>query len=199
MESAWPKLAATCADTVRSLTVIEPVAFHLLRRGGAADRRLYAEVMAIGAAMDPAAGRDGRIAGMRGFIDYWNGAGAWGRTSPALRDFFLRCHDRVRADFAAVAVEPDGLAELARIAAFPMRGANVLERSTGQPVFGDPVQVLTLGGVTVGLVALGYHNTGLTGSRENRSAMEFTNGIEAMRRLLPDLRRRVEVVVPRQY
>ena len=97
--------------------MIEPVAFHLLRRGRAADRRLYAEVMAIGAAMDPAAGRNGRIAAMRRFIDYWNGAGAWARTSPALRDFFLRCHDRVRADFAAVAVEPDGLAELARIAA----------------------------------------------------------------------------------
>jgi pimeloyl-ACP methyl ester carboxylesterase len=110
------KLASSRPGCVRSLTVIEPVAFHLLRQGSDSDRRLYDEVMGIGAAMDPTSGRDGRIAGMRRFIDYWNGAGAWARTSPGLRDFFLQCHDRVHADFAAIAGERDGLAELARIA-----------------------------------------------------------------------------------
>lgn len=85
--------------------------------------------------------------------------------------------------------------ELAQLAKFPMRGANVIERSSGQPVLGDPVQVLTIGGVELGLIALGYHNTGLTGSRDNLSALEFTNGIEVVRRLVPDLRRQVEAVV----
>lgn len=111
------KIASTRPASVRSLTVIEPVAFHLLRQGRKADRRLYDEVMGIGAAMDPASGPRGRIAGMRRFIDYWNGAGAWARTSSALRDFFLQCHDRVHADFAAISGEQDGPEDLARIAA----------------------------------------------------------------------------------
>ena len=110
------KLAAMRPEAVRSLTVIEPVAFHLLRAGGEVDRRLYREVMAIGAAMDPAAGPGRRIAAMRLFIDYWNGAGAWARTSAGLRAFLLGCHDRVRADFRAIAGEQGGVAELARIA-----------------------------------------------------------------------------------
>ena len=65
--------------------------------------------------MDPDSGEGARNAGMRRFIDYWNGPGAWARSSPALRNFFLKCHDRVRADFAAIAGEEDGMAELARI------------------------------------------------------------------------------------
>ena len=72
--------------------------------------------MAIGAAMDPAAGPARRAAAMRLFIDYWNGDGAWARTSPRLRDFFLRCHDRIRAEFRAVACEAGGLGDLGRIA-----------------------------------------------------------------------------------
>ena len=72
--------------------------------------------MALGAAMDPAARPARRTAAMRLFIDYWNGAGAWARTSAGLRDFFLGCHDRVRADFRAIDGEPGGAADLARIA-----------------------------------------------------------------------------------
>ena len=78
------KLAAWRPEAVRSLTVIEPSAFHLLRGGSDADRRLFEEVMAIGAAMDPAAGPARREAAMRLFIDYWNGDGAWARTQPAV-------------------------------------------------------------------------------------------------------------------
>ena len=36
--------------------------------------------------------------------------------SPRLRDFFLRCHDRIRAEFRAVACEAGGLGDLGRIA-----------------------------------------------------------------------------------
>jgi pimeloyl-ACP methyl ester carboxylesterase len=109
------KLAAMRPEAVRSLAVIEPAAFHLLRGGGEVDRRLYREVMALGAAMDPGAGPARRTAAMRLFIDYWNGDGAWARTSAGLRAFFLGCHDRVGADFRAIAGEAGGVAELARI------------------------------------------------------------------------------------
>ncbi len=109
------KLAASRPGAVSSLTVIEPAAFHLLRRGRESDQRLYGEVMGLGATLDPAGGPFVRTAGMRRFIDYWNGAGAWERTSAGLRDFFLSCHDRVHADFGAIAAEPalaDGLARI---------------------------------------------------------------------------------------
>jgi pimeloyl-ACP methyl ester carboxylesterase len=71
--------------------------------------------MWLGAAMDPDSDLGAKIAAMRRFIDFWNGPGAWARSSPALRDFFLKCHDRVRADFAAIAGEEHGTADLARI------------------------------------------------------------------------------------
>lgn len=85
--------------------------------------------------------------------------------------------------------------ELASIARFPMRGANIVERATGAAVFGDPTLVTTIGGVKIGLLALGYHNTHLTGDRDNVRALEFTNGIETALRLVPELRRRADVIV----
>lgn len=85
--------------------------------------------------------------------------------------------------------------ELARIARFPMRGANIIERETGAPVFGDPSLVTLIDGVRIGLLALGYHNTHLTGDRGNVRALEFTNGIATARRLVPELRRRADVIV----
>lgn len=44
--------------------------------------------------------------------------------------------------------------ELARIARFPMRGANIVEHAAGAPVFGDPTLVKTVRGVKIGLLAL---------------------------------------------
>jgi pimeloyl-ACP methyl ester carboxylesterase len=109
------KIAAERPEAVRSLTVIEPAALHLLRAGGPADRRLHAEVMSLGTALDPNAGPERRIAAMRLVIDYWNGAGAWGRTSGGLQGFLLGCHDRIRAEFRALAREEGGVADLERI------------------------------------------------------------------------------------
>jgi pimeloyl-ACP methyl ester carboxylesterase len=106
------KLARQRPRDLRSLTVIEPTAFQLLR---ARNRPLYAEVMGIAAAMNAAVGPRSRLAAMQLFVDYWNGAGAWSRTSPRLQAFFLACFDQVRADFAAIAAETDGPEELARI------------------------------------------------------------------------------------
>lgn len=84
---------------------------------------------------------------------------------------------------------------LSGIAKFPMRGANVIERATGKPVFGEPTIVSTVAGVKVGLLALGYHNTHLTGDRDNVRALDFTSGIEAAKRLVPELKARSEIVV----
>ena len=85
--------------------------------------------------------------------------------------------------------------QLQRLVGFPMRGANVVERATGEPFLGDPTTVIEAGGLRVGLLALAYHNTPETGNRQNTAELEFTSGIEAARRWVPALRARSDVVV----
>ena len=107
------KLATMRPERLRSLTLIEPAVFHLLR--GGAEQRLYREIMGIAAALNAAPGPGSREAAMRLFIDYWAGQHAFTRSSARLQQFFLGCHDRVRADFAALAAETLGYADIARI------------------------------------------------------------------------------------
>ena len=85
--------------------------------------------------------------------------------------------------------------ELQHMAHFPMRGANVVEKASGQPFLGDPTLLLEAGGTRVGILALGYYHTDLTTNPSNVQALRFENGIEAARRYLPNLRQRVDVVV----
>ena len=85
--------------------------------------------------------------------------------------------------------------ELQEIARFPMRAANVLERETGEPFLGDPTLVLEAGGLRIGLLALGYTNTPLTGNPKNIEPLEFVDGVEVARRHVSELRQKADVVV----
>lgn len=78
---------------------------------------------------------------------------------------------------------------------FPMRGANVIDKKTQEPLFGHPFQIFERGGVRVGVLALGYHNTHETTSPKNVEGIAFTNGIESARRYVPQLRRQADVVI----
>lgn len=78
--------------------------------------------------------------------------------------------------------------ELPEMVRFPMRGADVLDRTTGQPFLGDPTMVVDTGGIRVGLLAPGYHNTPLTTDPDNVASLSFTDGIEAARRHVPEIR-----------
>ena len=88
-------------DLVRSLTLIEPVAFHLLRLGSAGERWLLSEVEAVAAAVR----RDRGGAGMRRFVDYWNHSGTWAGLSEDKRLGLARLAARVANDFAATLAE----------------------------------------------------------------------------------------------
>lgn len=83
--------------------------------------------------------------------------------------------------------------ELERLATFPMRGANTIE--AGKPVFGSPWKVFTVDGVRIAVLALSYHNTDQTGSKRNVKGLTFTNGIDATRSYLKDMRAAADVVV----
>jgi pimeloyl-ACP methyl ester carboxylesterase len=109
------QLARKRPKAVRSLTLIEPVAFHLLRDGGQGDRALFAEVEELARAIAWRVEAGAPTAAIRRFIDFWNGAGAWSRTSRRLQGFFLECLGRVRADFRAAFAESWRAEELARL------------------------------------------------------------------------------------
>lgn len=64
-------------QTVASLTLIEPVLFHLLRSGRALDRAHDAEISRIAMAMNVAHRIGMASFGMSRFVDYCNGAGTW--------------------------------------------------------------------------------------------------------------------------
>jgi pimeloyl-ACP methyl ester carboxylesterase len=88
-------------DLVRSLTLIEPVAFHLLRLGSTGEQWLLSEVEAVAAAVR----RDRDGAGMRRFVDYWNHSGTWAGLSEDKRSGLARLAARVANDFAATLAE----------------------------------------------------------------------------------------------
>jgi pimeloyl-ACP methyl ester carboxylesterase len=101
-----------------SLTLIEPVAFHLLRGApiGTADHDLYDDVAEIATAVSNAAVRGDDRGGMAKFIDYWSGAGAWMRVKPELQAVLTRCTAKVAQDFEATMTDPTPIDALRRIA-----------------------------------------------------------------------------------
>lgn len=98
---------------VKSLTLIEPTAFHLLDRPG--DRLLAREVERLGERVMSDAAWDDPEGAMRRFVDYWSGAGAWERTSAGLRAVLLGHLPQVIANFVALRALP-GRPDYARIA-----------------------------------------------------------------------------------
>lgn len=87
---------------VRSLTLIEPTAFYLLDRSRSADRLLAQEIDGLADRMMVDATRNDPRRATRRFVDYWNGPGAWERSSPGLQSFLLDCLPQVIANVFAL-------------------------------------------------------------------------------------------------
>ncbi|MFO1207832.1 MAG: alpha/beta fold hydrolase [Amaricoccus sp.] len=109
------KLASLRPAALRSLTLIEPVSFYLLRRGARADQELYNDVAGLAARIFSCSIDGDRVEAMRIFVDYWNGEGAWARTSAELQATLLGHLRRVCADLRAVMFEHQTLADLAEL------------------------------------------------------------------------------------
>ena len=109
------KLALRRPDRVRSLTLIEPAAFHLLRRGNTEDRALYAEIDALADTVARYAAEGERDRGMARFVDFWIGPKSWERTSARLRATLTMRLAQVLADFAAIHTDTDTLADCATV------------------------------------------------------------------------------------
>jgi hypothetical protein len=93
-------------DLVNSLTLIDPAPFHLLRGGEAADRTLFDELAGLAEWMTASILAETPAAGMRAYVDYWHGHGAWHRTSGHQRESLTRQTARAAIDLGASLAKP---------------------------------------------------------------------------------------------
>jgi len=108
------KTAHMTPHMIRSLAVIEPAAFHLL----ADDQigHLYCRgLKSVERDMRAASARGHAAIAMAQFIDFWNGEGAWARTSEGLRAKLARQTGQVIADFTAIGLESATLSDYSTI------------------------------------------------------------------------------------
>ena len=94
---------------LRSLTVIEPVAFHLL-----SDRT---EIIALADEVARAVTCGDYLGGFGAFVEYWSGPGSWDAIPAARRDAMAARLPKVALDFHAVLSEPAGPDAFRRVAA----------------------------------------------------------------------------------
>ncbi len=99
------RAAVEMPEQVRSLTLIEPVCFHLLRDGRGRDRLLFSDVGELGDAIARAVLSGDYCDGMSCFVDYWSGDGAWARLGPERQAALAARAGRVALDFWATVTE----------------------------------------------------------------------------------------------
>lgn len=104
---------ALSGRALASLTLVEPVAFHLLREDAP---MLLAEVAAVAGAVRERVAAGDTAAAMAGFVDYWNGPGAWAAIRDDRRPALAALAPAVALHFAAAMGDPARLADCARLA-----------------------------------------------------------------------------------
>lgn len=106
------RLAHANPDRVRSLTLFEPTAFHLLEP----DHPALGDVCAIAHAtqLGVIEGQRDEATGM--FIDFWSGKGAYAALPPARQALLASLLDKVPLDFQALIDDPLRVADYGRMA-----------------------------------------------------------------------------------
>jgi pimeloyl-ACP methyl ester carboxylesterase len=102
---------------LRSLTLIEPVAFHLLQDGDAADALALAEFTSVGESMLEALRAGDASAAFGCFVDYWNGPGTWAHIARDKRAAMITGLSTVKAVFHALMADPARFADFAGVTA----------------------------------------------------------------------------------
>lgn len=99
-------LARLRGDLLRSLAVVEPVAFHLLRGGDETDALALGEISAVAATVAHSLACGDYQGGFGRFTDYWSGAGVWNAVPAANRGALAARLAKVALDFHATLNEP---------------------------------------------------------------------------------------------
>lgn len=106
----WPGL-------VRSLTMFEPVMFHLLRDGAPIEREMHEVIARLVNDLKHAEEAGTPQSGVARFVDFWNGAGAFANYAPETQEKMTARMSLILGNFAALHEESWPLADCARIAA----------------------------------------------------------------------------------
>jgi pimeloyl-ACP methyl ester carboxylesterase len=104
-------VARTRPDLLASLTVIEPVAFHLLRGDEAFD-----EIATVAADVVKALASGDFFGGIARFVDYWSGPGAWAGIPAEKRPGLASRLGKVALDFHAAFSEPASIQDFCALA-----------------------------------------------------------------------------------
>ena len=102
-------------DQVASLTLIEPVAFHLLRRADEPDG--WREVRALAERHLALVGEGQDAAAAEAFVAYWTGPKAWQQMHEAVREGAVRTAAKVAAEWRLMFAAKDDLEAIANISA----------------------------------------------------------------------------------
>jgi pimeloyl-ACP methyl ester carboxylesterase len=91
---------------IASMVLYEPSAFHLLRQLGEPGAEAFSEIVGVARCI-----ADGVLTGdyrraVAGFVDYWNGAGAWETMRPAAQRALIRWAPKGPLDFRALIENP---------------------------------------------------------------------------------------------
>lgn len=109
------KIAMMRPDLVKSLSLYEPACFHFLGNGDQTDRDLFSGIASVSENLRASSKSGEPAAGMKRFIDFWNGSDAWERM-PAYAQLHLAAQSQsVIDDFARGFAENWTPAELARL------------------------------------------------------------------------------------
>ena len=105
-------IARTRPERVRSLTLVEPSAFHLLRDGEAIDAVALMEIVEVALDVRLALAAGDLDSGFGRFVDYWSGPGSWAAMATEKRASFAPQLAKVALDFDALLGDPAGLEDV---------------------------------------------------------------------------------------
>lgn len=114
------KLALLAPRRVRSLTLIEPVLFHLLSPAVVpamwdCERRLHRDIVGLRDRIRGAVAAGWPGHGMAAFVDFWSGEDTWRRLDPAKRRFLALQAKSVLRNFEAAFAENWSLDDVGRL------------------------------------------------------------------------------------
>ncbi|TDQ31057.1 bifunctional metallophosphatase/5'-nucleotidase [Zeaxanthinibacter enoshimensis] len=89
----------------------------------------------------------------------------------------------------------DRTKELAELADFPMRAANVIDTVTNKAIFDEPYKIIRKQDVRIALLPIAYRNTHLTGNPKNMEGIRFEQGLATIKKYLPELEKKADIIV----
>ncbi len=103
------KVACLRPQRLKSLVLVEPSSFHLLRQSDFNDRGRFDEISAIAGNVNGAVLTGEFGMGLECFVDYWNGSGFWSSIPSGAQRKLCRRFAKVPLDFRALFVEENQL------------------------------------------------------------------------------------------